>query len=96
MESEIILHNSCFLKCQSSVKDTSQNYFLEKIFWPAESKHLRLTIATSELQLGHGVWGLQFKGPPSVSTKTVSLLLRDPNDINANNCLCKRLLDNFM
>ena len=36
--------------------------FSEEIFWPAESKSLRLRSAASEMHLCHGVWGSPFKG----------------------------------
>ena len=45
---------------ESSLKNKSQSHFLE-IFWPADSKSLRLRSAAFEMQLSHGVWGLPFK-----------------------------------
>ena len=49
--------------------------FLEEIFWPANSKGLRLRSAAFEMQLSHGVWGSLFESPPTVCRKTVSSLL---------------------
>ena len=117
MESEIILHSSCFftqhvcstLGCEwkiivgmleSSFENKSRSHFLEEIFQPADIKNLRLRSAAFQTQLSHGVWSSPFKRPATVSTKTVSSLLRGrtktvvfcqveffPNNVNANDRL---------
>ena len=60
---------------ETSIKNKSQSHFLEEIFWPADSKSLRLRSAAFETQLCHGVWSSPIKCPPTASTKTVSSLL---------------------
>ena len=79
------------------------------MFRPADSKSLRLRSAAFEMRLIHVLWGSPFKRPLTVSTKTVSSLFRRraktivcvrhvgffPNDINANDRLCKLLQNNF-
>ena len=63
---------------QSSLKNKSQSHFLEKIFWPADSKKsLKLRSAAFEMQLSYGVWDSPFKHDPAVGPKAVSSLLRE-------------------
>ena len=45
--------------------------FLEKYFWPADSKSLRQRSAAFEMQLSHGAWGSSFKRHPTVCAKNV-------------------------
>ena len=50
---------------------------LKKLFWPADSKSLRLKSAAFEMQLSHDVWGSPFKHSSIVCAKAVSSLLRE-------------------
>ena len=61
---------------ETSLKMKSQNHLLEEIFWPPDSKSLRLRRAAFEMSLCH-VWGSPFKRVPTICAKTVSSLLRE-------------------
>ena len=37
------------------IKKKSRSHFLEEIFWPADSKSLKLRSAAFEMRLSHGV-----------------------------------------
>ena len=62
---------------QSSLKNKSGSYFLEKNFQPADYKSLRLGSAAVKTQFSYGVWGSPSKRPPTVYAKTVCSLLRE-------------------
>ena len=63
---------------ESSVKSKSQSQFLEEVFWPSDSKSLRLRRSEAfEMQLSHDIWGSSLKYLPTVYLKTVSSVLRE-------------------
>ena len=92
---------------KSSLKNKSRSYFLEEIFWPADSKSLILRIAAFEMLLIHGVWCSAFKHHPTSRAKTVSSFLREVQKQyftscritkrgKANNYLCQLLYREFL
>ena len=48
------------------IKKQVTSYFLEKIFWLADSKYLRLRSAAFEIQFSQDGWCLPFKHPHTV------------------------------
>ena len=58
-----LCRNTLLEKRQVVKKNKLRSHFLEKIFWPVDSKSLRLRCAAFEMQLSDGVWGSPFKRP---------------------------------
>ena len=71
---------------------------MKEIFWPANSKSLRLRSAAFEMQLTQGVWNSSFKRPPTGRrhvNRPLSQVGFFPKEVNPNNHLCKLLHDNI-